>query len=126
MTERSIESDVGERLRGQERPRRAGHWRAPLAITLIILGCVLAPIAVVGYWAANEVTNTDRYVQNMAPLISEPAIQNALTDKITTVITGQLDVGARTSQVATELSQHGLTRSVHDAERAVRADRGRR
>jgi hypothetical protein len=110
VTERSIESGAGERLPAPAKPRRAGHWRAPLAITLIILGCVLAPVAVVGFWAANEVTNTDRYVQNMAPLIAEPAIQNALTGKITAVITGQLDVGARTNQVATELSQHGLTR----------------
>ena len=110
VTERGIESGTGERLPAPATPRRTGHWRAPLAITLIILGSVLAPVAVVGYWASNEVTNTDRYVQNMAPLISDPAIQNALTDKISAAITGQLDVSGRTSQVETELSEHGLTR----------------
>lgn len=127
MTERSIGSeaandgraesdpDEAERLHvKQEQPqpkqRRSGHWRAPLAITAITLGCVLAPVAVIGYWASNEVTNTDRYVQNMAPLISEPAVQGAMAAKITAAITGQLDINARTSSVATELSQHGLTR----------------
>jgi hypothetical protein len=85
-------------------------WRPPLAITLIVLGSVLAPVAVVGFWASNEVTNTDRYVQNMAPLISEPAVQAALTGKISDAITGRLDIQAQTASAAAELSQHGMPR----------------
>jgi len=90
--------------------RRRGRWRAPASVVLIVLGSVLAPIAVVGVWASNEVTNTDRYVQNMAPLISDPAIQAALAGQISAAITGELDLKSRTSQAATELSQHGLPR----------------
>jgi hypothetical protein len=63
------------------RRRRRGRWRAPVAVVLIVLGCVLAPVAVIGVWTANQVSDTNRYIANIEPLIHEPAIQNALTDK---------------------------------------------
>jgi hypothetical protein len=46
----------------------------------------------------------------VAPLITEPAIQNALTDKITNAIVTQINVPGLTSQAATLLNQKGLTR----------------
>ena len=85
-------------------PRR-GRWRAPVAAVAIILGCVLAPVSVLGVWAANQVSNTDRYVANVTPLIGNPAIQAALSAKITSAITSQLDVNALVNQAATQLSQ---------------------
>ena len=60
---------------------------ALVAAILIVVGCVLAPVSVLAVWAANEVSNTSRYVATMEPLVHDPAIQNALTDKITTAIT---------------------------------------
>ena len=50
------------------------RWRTILAVVLIVLGCVLAPLAGVAVWARNQVTNTDRYVRTVAPLASDPAI----------------------------------------------------
>src|SRR5580700_1081601 len=87
-------------------PRR-GRWRAPVAAVAIILGCVLAPISVLGVWTANQVSNTDRYVANMEPLVHEPAVQNALTDKITAQITSQLNVTSYTDQAAAALNGKG-------------------
>jgi hypothetical protein len=66
------------------RPRRRISWRGPAASLLVILGCVLAPLSVVAVWSSNQVSNTDRYVANVAPLISEPAIQGALTTRSAT------------------------------------------
>jgi len=65
---------------------------------------------VLGVWAANQVSNTDRYVANMEPLVHEPAVQNALTDKITAQITSRLDVTAYADQAAAALNSKGLTR----------------
>jgi hypothetical protein len=90
-------------------PRR-GRWRAPVAAVAIVLGCVLAPISVLGVWAANQVSNTDRYVANVTPLIRDPAIQTALSTKITAVITKQLDVDALVNQAATQLSSSNAPR----------------
>jgi hypothetical protein len=91
------------------RPKRSG-WRAPVAIVLIVIGCLLAPISVLGVWTANQVSNTDRYVANIEPLIHDPAIQNALTDKITTQITTHLNVVGYANQAATALTSRGLPR----------------
>ncbi|MGH3213296.1 MAG: hypothetical protein ACRDL9_01795, partial [Trebonia sp.] len=55
--------------------RRRFSWRAFFATILIVLGCVLAPIAVVGVWAGNQITDTGRYVATVQPLIDDPAIQ---------------------------------------------------
>jgi hypothetical protein len=83
-------------------------WRAPVAVLLIVAGCVFAPLSVVAVWTANQVSNTDRFVANMAPLIHEPAIQHALTDKITTEITSRLKVQGLADQASASLTQHGL------------------
>jgi hypothetical protein len=96
------------------RPREAGRhrfsWRTPVAALLIVVGCVLAPVSVLAVWTANQVSDTSRYVANVAPLIKDPAIQNALTNKLTSEIVTKIDVKRLTDQAAAELSQKGLTR----------------
>jgi hypothetical protein len=91
-------------------PRKRIGWRGPVAILLIVIGCVLSPISVVAVWGANQVSNTDRYVANMSPLITEPAVRNALTDRISTAVSKQIHVQLLTNQVAAELSHRGLPR----------------
>jgi hypothetical protein len=101
------------RLRGQgDGPaRRQGFsWRTPVSIVLIVLGCILAPVAVLGVWAGNQVSDTGRWVATVEPLIHDPAIQNVLTDKITNEITSQLNLNGIISQAATETQARGLPR----------------
>ena len=50
------------------------RWRTIVAVLLIVVGCVLAPLAGVAVWARNQVTNTERYIRTVAPLASDPAI----------------------------------------------------
>ena len=96
---------------GAARPsRRRFSWRSFVAIVLIVLGCVLAPIAVVGVWAGNQVTDTGRYVATVQPLIDNPAIQNVLTDKITNEVTSQLNLTGLVNQAAAQLQTRGLPR----------------
>src|SRR5205814_4250516 len=96
------------------RPRKAHRrrrgWRTPVAVLLIVAGCVLAPLSVVAVWTANQVSDTSRYVANVEPLIKDPAIQNALTDKLTSEIVTKIDVKRLTDQAAADLSQKGFTR----------------
>jgi hypothetical protein len=91
------------------RRRRIG-WRTPVATLLIVLGCVLAPVSVLGVWYANQVSDTGRYVANVEPLVRNPAIQNALADKVTNEITSHLNVTGYTNQAAALLSSKGLPR----------------
>jgi hypothetical protein len=103
-------------LRGQEaavvavaRRRRAG-WRAPVSAVLIVIGCILAPISVVAVWTANQVSDTNRYIENIEPLIHDPAVQGALTDKVTVAITSHLNITGYTNQAADLLTSKGLPR----------------
>ena len=106
-----------ERLRAEAstphpEPARRAHvgWRTPVALVLIVVGCLLAPLSVLAVWTANEVSSTSRYVANVEPLVHDPAVQNALTDKITTEITTHLNVTGYTDQAAAALTSRGLTR----------------
>jgi hypothetical protein len=115
-----LRSEVAE-LRSQHAELRSQHtarparrhrigWRAPVATLLIVIGCVMAPVSVLAVWSANQVSDTSRYVANIEPLIHDPAIQNALTDKVTSEITGHLNVAGLTTEAAGLLSTKGLPR----------------
>ncbi|HEY2308530.1 MAG TPA: hypothetical protein VGI05_21880 [Streptosporangiaceae bacterium] len=107
-----LRTEVTELRRKQSDPPRRHHfsWRTPVAAVLIVIGCVLAPLSVVAVWTANQVSDTNRYIANIEPLIHEPAVQNALTDKITTQITSHLNVTGYTNQAAALLTSKGLPR----------------
>jgi hypothetical protein len=85
-------------------------WRGPVSSVLIVLGCVLSLVAVLGVWAGNEVSDTGRYVATVEPLIHDPAIQSALTDKITNEVTSQLNLAGIVNQAAAQVNSKGLPR----------------
>lgn len=108
-----------ERLRTENAKLRertgAGHrrhfsWRTPLSIVLIVLGCIVAPVAVIGVWAGTEVSDTGRYVATVEPLIHDPAIQKYLADQITNQVTSQLDITGTIDQASAQLDSKGLPR----------------
>jgi hypothetical protein len=107
-----LRAEVDE-LRSQQAAAPVRHrvsWRSPVAVILIVLGCVLAPLSVLGVWSANQVSDTNRYIANIEPLVHDPAIQNALTDKITLQVTSHLNVIGYTNQAAVLLTNKGLPR----------------
>ena len=106
---RSEVTELRDRQAAPRRRRRPG-WRGPVATVLIVIGCILAPVSVIAVWSANQVSDTSRYIANIEPLIHEPAVQNALTDKVTTAITAHLNVTGYVDQAAGLLSGRGLTR----------------
>ncbi|HXO47667.1 MAG TPA: hypothetical protein VN897_10370, partial [Mycobacterium sp.] len=50
---------------------------------LLVLASLLIPISVISVWAINTVTNTDKYVETMAPLATNPVIQQGLATRAT-------------------------------------------
>ncbi|MHB8793092.1 MAG: hypothetical protein ACYC6O_07110 [Thermoleophilia bacterium] len=55
-----------------------------IAITLIVLGCIVGTISVIVVWLNQVVLDTDRYVDTVAPLSEDAAIKDAVTNKLTT------------------------------------------
>jgi hypothetical protein len=91
------------------RRRSAGHWgRTIIGALLILVSCVLAPLSVVSVWARSEVTDTDRYVDTVAPLAQDPAIQQAITTNLTNVVFQYIDVDGITTQTMTALSERDI------------------
>ncbi|WP_073951618.1 hypothetical protein [Streptomyces kebangsaanensis] len=74
------------------RAARAAHhrWRSFFSALLIVLGCVLTPLAATASWAAAEVDDTDRYVATVAPLASDPAVQAAAANRVTDALMSHL------------------------------------
>ena len=95
-------------------PAGRQRWRTIVAVVLIVLGCVLAPLAGVAVWARNQVTNTDRYVRTVAPLATDPAIQSAVADQITAQVFTYLDVQGLTNQAVDALAAQGVRPLVAD------------
>lgn len=107
--------------------------RAFFAALLIVAGCVLAPLAVLASWTSSEVGETDRYVATVAPLASDPDVQDAVADRVTDAVMSHLDLNALLSGVAPDQRpalekalgklgdalQNAVRGFVHDKARAV-------
>jgi hypothetical protein len=91
-----------------ETRRRRGWWRPVVATVLILVMAILAPLAVVARWAHDTVSDTDRYVEIVTPLASDPAIQQAVVDRITTEIVTRLRIRAVTSDAVDALADRNL------------------
>lgn len=79
---------------------------------LLILAFLLAPLAVVATWLDSEVSDTDRYVHTVAPIASEPAVQDVVNDRLTNRVVGNVDVNAITESLAAALQQAGAPPAV--------------
>ncbi|WP_314220189.1 hypothetical protein [Streptomyces zaehneri] len=78
----------------EERTRRPTHHRVRsiVAVVLIVLGCVLAPLGLVAAWTSSIVGDTDRYVDTVRPLASDKDVQNAAATRVTNAVMGRLDL----------------------------------
>ncbi|WP_327070453.1 hypothetical protein [Kitasatospora sp. NBC_01302] len=90
----------GERTDAERAGPAARRTRAAFAGLLLVLAALLTPLSVVAVWAASLAEDTDRYVATVAPLAGDPAVQNAVADRIATAVTQNLSVNSLIQQVA--------------------------
>ncbi len=62
---------------------RARRTRTIIAWVLVVLASLLIPISVISVWAIRTVTDTNQYVETMAPLATNPVIVDHLAQKAT-------------------------------------------
>ena len=70
-------------------------WRAASSWLLLLLGCLLFLVSVVTIWVDNLVLDTDRYVETVAPLSQNEAIDNAVADGVTDLLFEKVEVENR-------------------------------
>ncbi|ELP63627.1 hypothetical protein ACKI1I_10815 [Streptomyces turgidiscabies] len=95
-----------ERMRRHASMRHRRLRRAGSSV-LLLLALLLAPVAVVAAWVQDTVSDTDRYVKTVAPLASDPAVQEVVINRLTDRVVKNVDVAAVTDALATSLRKAG-------------------
>jgi hypothetical protein len=88
--------------------RRRIRWASVAAAVLLVLGCLGVPASVVAVWTHNQVADTDRFVATVSPAIQDPAVQSALTNRITSEVLAYIDVEQLANDVVDSLAAQGL------------------
>jgi hypothetical protein len=68
----------------------------------------LAPLSVLATWASGQIQDTDRYLATVAPLASDPDVQEAVAARIEQVIFTYVDIDAAMDEVVGALEERGL------------------
>jgi hypothetical protein len=87
-----------ERLRYAEPPIRTAtgdRWRRIFSWVLVVVTCLLAVLSVVAVFGRNQLLNTDDYVATVAPLASNPAIQEAVATQVSAQLIAHTNVEER-------------------------------
>jgi hypothetical protein len=104
-----LEAERDAELRPPEpRPARSGRWRWLVTGVVLALVALLAPLAVVATWVHDEISDTDRYVETVGPLASDPAVQDAAITRVTNGIFTRLNIEAVTKEAVDALADQGL------------------
>jgi hypothetical protein len=101
-----LESEV-VRLRAENeklksRARRRERGRRGSVVLLLVLGCGLTALSVLAIWLRVTLLNTDRYVETVAPIAAQPAVQDAVADKLETAIYSRIDFASLAREVLPE------------------------
>ncbi|HET6668324.1 MAG TPA: hypothetical protein VFG98_13690 [Intrasporangium sp.] len=87
---------------------RRGWWRPLVAGLLVALAALLAPLSVLATWANGQIQETDRYLETVAPLADDPAVQDAIATRMEEVIFTYLDLESATQQLVAAINAQGL------------------
>ena len=89
------DSDDATRAEAGDNTGGAGNglnWRRWSALALVVLASLLLPAALAASWLDNQIRDTDRYVETMAPLSYNDAIADAVSRSLTDALFQQLEV----------------------------------
>lgn len=80
--------------RSEDIADRGGRLRRTIVVILVVLSYVSLAAGIPAFWARNVVLNTDRYVEIVGPIGSDPAVVNFLADRMTNQLFAALDAEA--------------------------------
>jgi hypothetical protein len=71
------------------------RWKRVVAWVLVVLACILSVLSVISVFTRNQLLNTDTYVNTVAPLASNPAIQSQIAKQVSENLISRTNVEAR-------------------------------
>jgi hypothetical protein len=78
---------------------RARRSRSIIAWILVVVVSIMLPLSVMTVWAVNIVTNTNKYVDTMAPIASNPTVIANTSMRVTNEVFSSADVQKRIANV---------------------------
>lgn len=102
-----MERAAGSAWRAVDRGPQKRVWRA-LSVTLLVLACILTPVAVTAKWASTMISDQDAYLAAVEPLATDPAIVSALENRVSSAIDEQITNLKLADKVGDELQSLGL------------------
>jgi hypothetical protein len=88
--------------------RAPGRWRAFASALLIVIAALLVPVSIVTAWARAELVDEEQFVNTLAPLADDPAVQSMIVDETMDAINAKVDFTQLTTNVFDGISQLGL------------------
>ena len=99
------------------------RWRRIVSAVLGVLSALLLVAAVTAGYAASLVSNTDRYVGTIGPVIQDPAVQADLSQQLGDQITERLDISTTVDDALSNLDDSRAAQALGAALGPVIADR---
>jgi hypothetical protein len=99
-----LQAEVADDVEARD-VRRTRRRRSFTAVALLIVGSLLLPVSVLTIWTRNMLLDTDRYVQTVEPLASDPTIQSALSSRISAQVSELLDVKSLAEEALPDRAQ---------------------
>jgi hypothetical protein len=101
-----------DRLRGEVARQPTGRGGGAVArwvgaVALMIVGALLACCAALAVFTRNQVLNTGRYVATVTPLASDPAVQAAVTNRLTDEIMARANLKDLAGKAVATLEAQG-------------------
>lgn len=85
-------------------PRRRFSFRPLVAVVLVTVGVLLAPVAIVTTYAAQQVSDTNAFVATFAPLAKNPGLQKLIAERAVAAIDQRVNVKQLTGEAFAALA----------------------
>ena len=76
-------------------PAGPPRWRSIVAIVLVVFAAFLAPLTLAATWVHHRILSTDGYVATVAPLANDPAVTDAIANRVVAELFAATDVQKR-------------------------------
>ncbi|WP_243076746.1 hypothetical protein [Microbacterium sp. SS28] len=96
-------------------PRAKGRWRAFVSALIIVIAALLVPISIVSAWARVQLVEEEQFVNTLAPLAQDPAVQGMIIDETMDAINAQVDFTELTTNVFDGIADLGVPPRVAQA-----------
>lgn len=101
-----VQPDIGTDIERRDAQHTAGYTdssaRNVVAILIVIVAAMLLALSVPAIWLNRMVTDTEVYVETVAPLAEDPDIQNAVAAAVSEALIEKIDAQSRFEQVLPE------------------------